>query len=1241
VIHTAALIVALTMIGVGCWFAWQLTRAGQSNGRMTAAREAIVDRGHALALEIERVTTAAISRTRIVARDPELAAALRAPDRSALTTLCNRSLRQATEVDAIAIFDADGRLLAISTIHADGRPVPEERVAMVMAHDFRGDAIIASCLGDLGDEVLQFQTGCAITPAYFDSVGLSVAHSVPVIDDDGATIGVVSSRLRFDRVSRLLEGRQLAGGLGAFHLVGDHGEILHEALGGMEPAALRSELLATLVEPLRRHEATEVTAVRGDVLYALYRMTGHGTIDGGGIQAMVTVPLRWVEREARLAHTLGAVGTSAAGVFLLAVLAMAQLRRARTIQAEEFERFFGSSLELLCVLDRDRRFRRVNPEWERTFGYTADELIGTDALLLTHPDDRETTLGAVSAIDSDDRSTSHVSRCVRRDGSELIMEWRSILVGDRIYSAARDVTGRMAMEASLRESEARHRAMLEVIPDQLFVLDDAGRFVDCHAGDRRNLLMPPEEFIGERADAVLPADLAARLHDAIRETQSTGRAVTLEYDLPIDEGRSFEARVLTMSPDRVLVMARDVTETRRVAAELRRSEGHYRALYDGSRDAVMMLDENGFVECNRAATELFGFTEGAERTIRHPADLSPPTQPDGRSSRDAADELLAVAHRDGSVRFEWVHRRFDTGEPFPAEVLLGVCDVDGRTLIQAVVRDIRERRHAEAALARAQERLEMAMNAGNLGLWDWNMKSGTTHYSDTWYTMLGYVPGELPMTYETWASLCHPDDLEPVLDDIREHAQKMTPNCASEFRMRRKDGSWTWIRGLGKVVERSPDGSPLRMVGVFVDIQPLREALDRAEAASMAKSEFLANMSHEIRTPMTAILGYADLLESDESMAADPERAGEAVQVIRSNARHLLTIINDILDMSKIESGRMTIERITTSPSQLVEEVSSLLLPRAAGRGIKLAVRYDSAVPETIETDPTRLRQILLNLCGNAIKFTEIGGVTLRVSCTPDERTIRFRIEDTGIGMSAEQVDVLARFEPFAQADTSMTRRFGGTGLGLRISNALARMLGGRIEIESTPGEGSVFIASVSTGDLSRTKWIEPEAIAERVAEASGTESGRESGHESGRAEPKLATAKQLAGLQILLAEDGPDNQRLIRFCLERAGAEVTVAENGRIAVEHVLKGNPPPDVILMDMQMPELDGYGATRALRIAGIQTPIIALTAHAMSSDRQKCIDAGCDEYHSKPIDRVALIDLCARFGAMTDPGRSHSA
>ncbi len=400
----------------------------------------------------------------------------------------------------------------------------------------------------------------------------------------------------------------------------------------------------------------------------------------------------------------------------------------------------------------------------------------------------------------------------------------------------------------------------------------------------------------------------------------------------------------------------------------------------------------------------------------------------------------------------------------------------------------------------------------------------------------------------------------------------------------------------------------------------LSAARERADCHNRSKSEFLANMSHEIRTPMTAILGYLDLIAEgcprqccfSESVVPD------YVDTVSRNADQLMTIINDILDLSKIESGKLEVEQVSCSPWQTVAEVVSLMKVRADAKGLPLKLECDGPIPQSITTDSTRLRQILGNLLGNAIKFTEVGSIRIVLRLLDGNGPspqLQVDVIDTGIGLSQEQITRI--LEPFMQADSSTSRKFGGTGLGLAISKRLAEILGGTIRVASVPGQGSTFSLTVATGPLDAVALL---SHAEHVQQTTEPE------------KPPTLNSTTKLDCHVLLVEDGPDNVRLISFFLKKAGAEVTVAENGQQAVEKVLNASDPFDLILMDMQMPVMDGYEATRQLREHGYAEPIVAITAHAMSHDEQKCLDIGCDDYMTKPIDREKLLQLVARHTAL---------
>jgi signal transduction histidine kinase/ActR/RegA family two-component response regulator len=442
-----------------------------------------------------------------------------------------------------------------------------------------------------------------------------------------------------------------------------------------------------------------------------------------------------------------------------------------------------------------------------------------------------------------------------------------------------------------------------------------------------------------------------------------------------------------------------------------------------------------------------------------------------------------------------------------------------------------------------------------------------------------------------------------------------------ELEFNRKDGSTVWLE-VNVTLVLAEDGTPVRWVGVSRDITARRQfeaqlasARRIAEAADRSKSEFLANMSHEIRTPLTAILGFADLLREECDSGRLSTTGADAVATIASNGQHLLDLINDILDLSKIEAGRTEFERNPCSPYQVIADVTALMNVRAQAKGLELKTEFDGPIPETVCTDAARLRQILVNLVGNAIKFTESGTVRIIASLHRDDGSpcLRIDVSDTGCGVAEDDESRL--FLPFTQADSSTSRRFGGTGLGLAISRKLARLLGGDITLCSRLEQGSTFRLTLETGPIDgvalrdyRTKAPTPQS----------PESPRKT-HGNIRLEGR-----------VLLVEDGPDNQRLISRILERAGGQVAIADNGRKACEVALAAlaeGTPYDLLLMDMQMPIMDGYQATRALREAGYRGPIIALTANAMVGDELKCLEAGCNAYLTKPIHHDTFLPCIA--------------
>lgn len=512
-------------------------------------------------------------------------------------------------------------------------------------------------------------------------------------------------------------------------------------------------------------------------------------------------------------------------------------------------------------------------------------------------------------------------------------------------------------------------------------------------------------------------------------------------------------------------------------------------------------------------------------------------------------------------------------------------------------------------LSDAQERLRLAMESTHVGTWD-------------------FWPNELRFSFcqRSFAALRAPNTsdlqleefLELVADDDRERLRQSLivspthPNSSSDFSVDFSLKNHPISIALNGKVHFDAQGQPQRMIGILLDISEqkrkennLRAQSQRSEAANRAKSTFLANMSHEIRTPLGVILGYADLLLNPYETSK--EELDQYLQRIIKNGQELARLIDDILDLSKVEEGRMDIEKKSFDLFELLHDITSSFEVKIQEKNISLTTTISAGVPSSIYSDPKRLRQILVNIVGNAVKFTESGGVQVLVNVVKSRNfpiQVNFRVVDSGIGIS-ESRDL---FQPFHQEDPSTTRRFGGTGLGLALSKALAKTLGGDVELlESSAGMGSTFLVTIEIArPQTRTTPLHPI--------------------------PKAATSSPdelpLNAMKILVADDSKDNQLLIKRILQRCGASVTTVSDGALAVQEGTKE--PYDAILMDMQMPVLDGYSATRKLRSMGIEIPIVALTAHAMQEEMQRSLAAGCTAHLTKPIDKGLLLSTLASYG-----------
>ena len=861
--------------------------------------------------------------------------------------------------------------------------------------------------------------------------------------------------------------------------------------------------------------------------------------------------------------------------------------------------------------------------------------------------------------------------------------------------------------------------------------------------------LPASAHVGRTMPELL-GERGVHIEKPYRQVLATGRPlIEIEDcgDTPAEPGEMRHwicSYYPVFGPDRELVginaVVLDITERKRQEQRNRDNEELFRTLFEGSGDAhVLIAYGAGFLSANQAAIDLFGCASADDFLAMAPVSASPEFQPNGRRSDEQWHDAMRRTLDTGGSRFEWIYRRRD-GSLFHADVLLNSVDIGGRGIVQGTIRDITARVETAAALRAASRRLEESERM---------IRTVTDHLP----ALVGYWDAQLRCQF---ANKPYRDWLERDADDIvgrslyelvdEEQIADVKPHVDAVLRGERQFFERRLVRkGSGKVIQAwgsyIPDiDAEGRVQGFYMlhaDITELKrtqsrleEALHAAQAASSAKGEFLANMSHEIRTPMNAIIGLARLLE--EADLGRRER-GYVARMLMA-AKSLLSMLNDVLDYSKVEAGQLVLEQTPFALDDVLASIAAMSATSAWNKGIEPVFAVHPEVPARLVGDPMRLGQVLLNLVSNAIKFTEQGEVVLTIEPRGrdgDGISLGFAVRDSGIGIAPEQQQRM--FEAFSQADTSTSRKYGGTGLGLAISRRLVRLMGGELQVESAPGQGTTFrfaasfgagpqaahddapplrvlvaddnassraalagllaargwhvatatdgadaLAQLRTGgpfdlafidsvlgDLDGASVIafaradhaitlprcallaaDPErerldalaadlridavlakpftrgALADVLAEL-------HSGAPAPATSRAMPLSGRLAGMRVLVVEDNLLNQEVANYVLVHAGASVDFASNGRIAVSMLGENGAQYDAVLMDLQMPVMDGFEAAAAIRAMGFaDLPVIAMTANALDEDRRRALAAGMNDYLAKPIDVDQLVDMLIR-------------
>ncbi|MZP30432.1 PAS domain S-box protein [Heliobacterium undosum] len=970
-------------------------------------------------------------------------------------------------------------------------------------------------------------------------------------------------------------------------------------------------------------------------------------------------------------------------------------------------------------MDPDRTIRFLNPSAERLTGWNSQDAAGRRSDDFFHLGETDaaglpTHCGHIVTPEGESRSLCVQAHALTLDDEKadaFLVILEAVTLGDLGSPSCDRTCRRLAakyyslleqckqMEIELRKRDQRFRDVERAFDEFIWELDAEGRYTYVSPQIRSILGVTPEELIGAPVRQYVYPDDAERFWNGFLKAAAKNELVrNLEY-----RRRSASGELRWLSANGVPIFNEngtvigfrgatlDITKQKTAEAALRDSEEHYRSIVTAIAEGMVVQERDGqIVSFNRKAETILGLTadqllgrtsyDPRWRAVREDGSPFPgeehPAMVSLRTGKPCHNVVMGVHKPNGEMSWILINAEplFRPGEGEPFRVV-------------ATFTDITERRKIEQKLLETREQLKNLFNSLNIVFWSYDVSQRRLLQLSPACEGLFGVPAQAFFDHpDTWAQSIHPDDL-PRLQRISKRVLVSKP-IQDEFRIVHRDGDLRWVSGHVIPVAGS-SGKVVRLDGMLMDItekkqvdMELRIAKVRAEEASLAKSSFLAMMSHEIRTPMNGIIGMNELLLGTRLTSEQVDYA-EAVQ---ESAELLLTVINDILDYSKVEAGKMELESIDFDPVPVVNGVARLLQGKAREKGLSISTSIADEARFLFQGDPGRLRQVLLNLVSNAVKFTEKGAIDIRVfpvSDTGAQVTIRFEVTDSGIGIAPEIRDCL--FRPFSQGNTSMTRKYGGTGLGLAISRNLVELMGGKIGVQSKPGEGSTFwftlpvrkrsplpqspvdaaesrpTASpplVSLASMDRSTSIHPPSHlpsqhpshlpahlpsqhpshlpahlpSHHAPRPPSLQASQHPSHLPAHP-PHLSVAPlpRLRQASVLVVEDNPVNQKLVTALLRKMGLSVRLAGSGLEAIDAL--GEEDYALILMDCQLPDLNGFETTQVIRDSEAETgqhiPIIAMTALSMQGDREKCLQAGMDDYISKPIDRKQLTAMLARW------------
>jgi PAS domain S-box-containing protein len=884
---------------------------------------------------------------------------------------------------------------------------------------------------------------------------------------------------------------------------------------------------------------------------------------------------------------------------------------------EKYQSLVEATPDWIWEVDKEGVYTYVSPRVKDLLGYKVSKVLGKTPFDFMSEEEAARTrkIFMEKVVEKEPfYGLENINR--HKDGHLVVLESSGVPVFDNneqfqgYRGTNRDITKRKRAEEVLKEAKAFTESTLNSITDIFYSFDLSGKFLSWNKTFNRISGYSDQELSSKKPiDFFLGEDIQ-RIAEAVERIYKEGTSKT-KANFVLKDGRQipceFTGSILKDGKGNIIGFSgtgRDITERKQAEKTLRESEERYKNLFKANIDGILIADATTkkFRYANPAICRMLGYSE-EELTQMGVADIHP------KDSLEQVSAEFEAQISGAKINAELPCVRKD-GQVISVSINASMVTIGQTEYLMGIFRDITEGRQAEQDLRETKKYLENLINYANAPIIVWTPDLKITKFNHAFEHLTGRIAEEV--LCKELSILFPEENREQSLLEIKRTLGGDYWESV-EIPILHKDGSVRVALWNSANIYAENGATLMATIAQGMDItdrkqaeEALRQAKTQAEVANKAKSQFLANMSHEIRTPLNAIIGFSETLLQEELA----EEHKEHLRTIYNSGKHLLCLISDILDISRTEAGEINIEMKQCSLGQLIAKIESMMYPPAVEKGLTFEIREKGDLPANIVTDAAHLQQCLINLVNNAIKFTEQGHVYVNISLEDkdSEPRIRFEVEDTGIGITPEFQQKM--FDSFVQEDMGTSRKYGGMGLGLSIAKRFAGLLGGELTLTSEKGKGSAFSLVIPAGvDLAAQPLLNrQEIIDDIITDISKTKQGNFSGC-------------------VLVAEDVKSNQMLMKFLLDRVGLKVTIAENGAEAVNKAL--GQKFDLIFMDIQMPQVDGYEATRTLRSKGIKTPIVALTAGAMEGDDKKCFEAGCDDYLSKPVVLSKLIETLSKY------------